>query len=70
MDVVRNPNHKFMEYNLSMVIDITLPPGGGVFSSCKSSSSNFSTLFIQTHQEVLYIKEIFQVMCIQDSQMP
>ena len=29
-DIVRNFNHKFMEQNISMVIDRTLPLGVGV----------------------------------------
>ena len=58
-DIGRNPNHKFMEHNLSVVIDRTLPLGAGVSAHVKVHYQ-FHTMFVQTHQEILHFKEIFQ----------
>ena len=45
-----------MEQNLSMVIDGTLP----IVSAHLKAHYQFHTMFIQTHQEMLYLKEVFQ----------
>ena len=48
------PNHKFMEQNLSMVIDQTSPLGVGVSADIQVHYQ-FHTVF-KTHQEILYLK--------------
>ena len=47
-----------MEQNLSTVIDRALPIGAGV-SDHIIVHYQFHTMFMQTHQEILYLKEIF-----------
>ena len=59
MNIVINPNHKFMEQNMSTVIYRTLLIGFGVSDHIKVHYQ-FHTMFMQTHQEILYLKEIFQ----------
>ena len=61
MDKVRNPNHKFMEHNLPIVIIKMLPIGVGVPDHIKVHYQ-FYTVFMQPHQEISYVKEIFQNM--------
>ena len=56
---MRNPNHKFMEENLSTVINRTLPLGAGVSAHVKVHIE-FCTMFLQAYQEALYLKEIFK----------
>ena len=48
MDIMRNTNHKFMEENLSMVTDRTLPIGVGVSDNMKVHYQ-FQTMCKQTH---------------------
>ena len=50
-----------MEQNLSTVIDRTSPTGVGVSAHIKLHDQ-FHTMFMQTHQEMLYLKEIFHSM--------
>ena len=54
-----NPTHKFMEQNLSMVIDPTSPLGVGVSAHIKLHYQ-FHTLFLQTHQHILYLQKVLQ----------
>ena len=57
---MKDPNNKFMEQNLPMVTDRTSPTGVGVSDDIKVIYQ-FHTIFIQTHQEILYtFKEMFQ----------
>ena len=59
MDIVRNPNHKVMEQNLPIITYSSPPIGIGVLDHIKVHYQ-FNTMFMQTHQEILYLKEIFQ----------
>ena len=58
---MRNPNHQFMEQSLSMATDRTPPIGVGVSDHLKVYYQ-FHTILMQTHQEILYLKKIFQNM--------
>ena len=53
MDVVKNPNHRFMEPKLSMVIHRTLLIGVGVSDHIKVYYQ-FYTMFMETHHKNLY----------------
>ena len=53
-DIARNLNYKFMEQNLSMVINRTLPLGVGVSPHIKVHPQ-VCTIFMQPHQEILYL---------------
>ena len=57
MNIVRNPNNKFMERNLSTVIGKTLPLDVGLSAKMKIYYQIY--MFTETHQEILYFKEIF-----------
>ena len=48
-----------MEQNLSIIIDKTPSLGAGVSEHIKVHNQ-FCTVFLQAHQEILYLKEIFQ----------
>ena len=54
---MKNLNHKFMEENLSMFIDRTPPLGVGVSAHVKEHYHSHN-MFLQTHQEILYLKDI------------
>ena len=58
-DMVKNPNHRFMEQNLSTVINRTPYTGVGV-SDYMTEHYQFHIIFFQTHQESFYLKEIFK----------
>ena len=58
IDMMRNPNHKYMEQSLSMIIDRTPALGVGVSDHIKIHYQ-FHAMFTWTHQEILYLKEIF-----------
>ena len=52
MDIVKNPSHRFMEWNISMVIHRTDLIGVGVADHMKIHYQ-FHTIFMQTHHEIL-----------------
>ena len=53
-----------MEQNLSMVIDQTRPLGMGISAHVKVHY-RFCTFFLQTHQEILHLKEVFHNMYLE-----
>ena len=57
--MVKNPNHKFMEQNLSMVIN-RMQSLGVWMSAHVKVQYKFHIMFLQTHQDILYLKQIFQ----------
>ena len=57
--MVRNPHHKFLKQSLCTVNDRTPPLGVGVSAHIKVHYQ-FCTMFMKTHQEILYLEEIFQ----------
>ena len=59
MDIVRIANHKLMEQNFSTVTDSTLPICVGLSDHLKVHYQ-LCIMFIQTHQKIVYLKEIFQ----------
>ena len=58
-DTVRNPNHKFMESNMSTIIHRMSWIGVGV-SDYTKIYHQFHTMILPTHLENLYLKELFQ----------
>ena len=58
-DIVRKPNHGFIEMNISTITG-GMPYIGVSISDYKKVYYQFHTMFLQTHQEILYLKEIFQ----------
>ena len=58
MNAVRIPNNKFMKQNVSPVITKTLLIGIGLSDQIKVHYQ-FHTMFMQTHQEFLYLKTIY-----------
>ena len=58
-NIVTNSSHKFMKGNLFMIIDQTPHLGVGVRAYLKAHYK-LHMMFLQTHQEVFYLKEILQ----------
>ena len=58
-DIVRNPNHRFLEKNISAIIGRMPCIGVGIWDHIKVHYQ-FHTMSLQSQQEILYPKEIFQ----------
>ena len=58
-NIVRNPNNQFMEPKMSTILG-RMPHIGVCVSDHMKVHYQFHTIFLQTHQEILYLIEIFQ----------
>ena len=54
---MRNPSHKLKEQNLSTIIIRTAPNGVGLSDHIKVHYQ-FHTMVMQTHQQILYLRDI------------
>ena len=68
-NILTNPNHKFIEHDVSNRINWTPFLGVGVSAHTKVHYQ-FHKMLLQMHEETLYLKEIFQNMHVKFFNMP